>query len=146
MKLTWKNSKWINMNRWRLNRKRHWGRAWFRAKSLIQAFLLKLSILRVSVCSPPFVPKNGGYTCHPVPCQRLADGTVVEYFCDEGYTLKGDYKYVTCQNGEWNSPMQISCVFSQGEFSLQTCATPGQCCPLLTSPRWAIFTLIPNEC
>lgn len=38
---------------------------------------------------------------------------MVEYFCDEGYTLKGDYKYVTCQNGEWNSPMQISCVFSQ---------------------------------
>ncbi|KAF4083898.1 hypothetical protein AMELA_G00122670 [Ameiurus melas] len=69
--------------------------------------------LHNSLCNPPFEPKNGGYACHPSPCHRLTDGTVVEYFCDEGYTLKGDYKYVTCQNGEWNSPMQISCVFSQ---------------------------------
>ncbi|GAA6079855.1 C-1-tetrahydrofolate synthase, cytoplasmic [Tachysurus ichikawai] len=69
--------------------------------------------LHNNLCSPPFVPKNGGYTCHPASCHHLTDGTVVEYFCDEGYTLKGDYKYVTCQNGEWNSPMQISCVFSQ---------------------------------
>ncbi|KAL6478028.1 hypothetical protein MHYP_G00138630 [Metynnis hypsauchen] len=69
--------------------------------------------LHNNLCGPPFEPENGGYTCHPSPCQRLTHGTVVEYFCGQGYTLKGDYKYLTCQNGEWDSPMQISCVLSQ---------------------------------
>ncbi|KAI5102125.1 sushi domain-containing protein 6 isoform X2 [Silurus meridionalis] len=68
--------------------------------------------LHNNLCSPPLEPQNGGYTCHPSTCHRLTDGTVVEYFCEEGYTLKGDYKYITCQNGDWNSPMQISCVFN----------------------------------
>lgn len=93
-------------------------------------FLLCVFLLCGSVCSPPFEPKNGGYTCHPSPCHRLTDGTVMEYFCDEGYTLKGDYKYITCQNGEWSRPLQISCVFSQGEFSLQSAAKPLQCPPV----------------
>ncbi|KAG5857602.1 hypothetical protein ANANG_G00021180 [Anguilla anguilla] len=66
--------------------------------------------VRTNVCRKPFEPENGGYTCHPSPCHRLTPGTVIEYFCDEGYALKGDYKYLTCQNGEWDSPMQISCV------------------------------------
>ncbi|KAI1895473.1 hypothetical protein AGOR_G00106630 [Albula goreensis] len=65
--------------------------------------------VRANVCRPPFEPENGGYTCHPSPCHRLTHGTVIEYFCDEGYMLKGDYKYLTCQNGEWDSAMQISC-------------------------------------
>ncbi|KAJ8290426.1 hypothetical protein GJAV_G00012720 [Gymnothorax javanicus] len=64
---------------------------------------------RSEVCRPPFEPENGGYTCHPLPCHQLTQGTVIEYFCDEGYALKGDYKYLTCQNGEWDSPMRISC-------------------------------------
>ncbi|XP_018583308.1 sushi domain-containing protein 6 [Scleropages formosus] len=71
--------------------------------------------VRTDVCRPPFTPENGGYTCHPSPCHRLISGTVIEYFCDEGYALKGDYKYLTCQNGEWDSPMQISCRLSQGK-------------------------------
>uniref|UniRef100_A0A8C9VMC7 Sushi domain containing 6 n=1 Tax=Scleropages formosus TaxID=113540 RepID=A0A8C9VMC7_SCLFO len=71
--------------------------------------------VRTDVCRPPFTPENGGYTCHPSPCHRLISGTVIEYFCDEGYALKGDYKYLTCQNGEWDSPMQISCRLSQGQ-------------------------------
>ncbi|KAJ8288879.1 hypothetical protein COCON_G00015380 [Conger conger] len=65
--------------------------------------------IRTNVCRPPFEPENGGYICHPSPCHRLTQGTVIEYFCDEGYALKGDYKYLTCENGEWDSPMQISC-------------------------------------
>ncbi|XP_072545838.1 sushi domain-containing protein 4-like [Salminus brasiliensis] len=69
--------------------------------------------LHNTVCGPPFEPENGGYSCHPSPCHHLPHGTVVEYFCDEGYTLKGDYKYLTCQNGEWDSAVQISCVLSQ---------------------------------
>ncbi|KAE8286705.1 Sushi domain-containing protein 6 [Larimichthys crocea] len=65
--------------------------------------------IRSNVCSPPTEPENGGYRCHPSPCHRLTQKTVIEYFCDEGYALKGDYKFLTCQNGEWDSPMQISC-------------------------------------
>ncbi|XP_029349694.1 sushi domain-containing protein 4-like isoform X2 [Echeneis naucrates] len=65
------------------------------------------------VCKPPYEPENGGYTCHPSPCQRLTHGTVIEYFCDEGYILKGDYKYLTCQYGEWDSQMKLSCFMEQ---------------------------------
>jgi len=68
-----------------------------------------------AVCMPPTEPENGGYRCHPSPCHRLAQKTVIEYFCDEGYALKGDYKFLTCQNGEWDAPMQITCRLSQGE-------------------------------
>ncbi|XP_062863274.1 sushi domain-containing protein 6-like [Trichomycterus rosablanca] len=78
--------------------------------------------LHNSHCPPPYEPENGGYTCHPSPCQRLTHGTVVKYFCDEGYTLKGNYKYLTCQKGNWNGPMQVSCVLTQGcvrPFSVQ---------------------------
>ncbi|KAG7283038.1 hypothetical protein CRUP_012931 [Coryphaenoides rupestris] len=69
--------------------------------------------LRSSVCVQPTQPENGGYRCHPSPCPRLAQKTVIEYFCDEGYALKGDYKFLTCQNGLWDAPMQISCRLSQ---------------------------------
>ncbi|KAI4882531.1 hypothetical protein NFI96_010405, partial [Prochilodus magdalenae] len=69
--------------------------------------------LHNNLCGPPFLPANGGYSCHPSPCQNLTHGIVVEYYCNEGYTLKGDYKYLTCQNGEWDNPVQISCFLSQ---------------------------------
>lgn len=65
--------------------------------------------LHSNVCLPPTEPENGGYRCHPSPCHRLTDQTVIEYFCDEGYALKGDYKFLTCQKGEWDAPMQVSC-------------------------------------
>uniref|UniRef100_A0A8C1KL69 Sushi domain containing 6 n=1 Tax=Cyprinus carpio TaxID=7962 RepID=A0A8C1KL69_CYPCA len=67
------------------------------------------------VCQPPSEPENGGYNCHPSPCHKLTQGTVIEYFCDEGYILKGGYHFRTCDNGEWKSPMQISCHSVQGE-------------------------------
>ncbi|CAL8272356.1 unnamed protein product [Merluccius merluccius] len=66
--------------------------------------------IRSDVCLPPYEPENGGYTCHPSPCRSLSHATVIEYFCDEGFILKGDYKYLTCLNGEWDDPMQISCL------------------------------------
>ncbi|KAK2891686.1 sushi domain-containing protein 4-like isoform X1 [Channa argus] len=68
---------------------------------------------RSDVCQPPYEPENGGYTCHPSPCQRLSHGTVIEYFCNEGYILKGDYKYLTCQYGEWDSQLKLSCFMEQ---------------------------------
>ncbi|XP_076834473.1 sushi domain-containing protein 6-like [Brachyhypopomus gauderio] len=73
--------------------------------------------LHNNLCGPPFEPDNGGYICHPSPCRHLTDGMVVEYFCDEGYALKGEYKYLTCQSGEWDRPMQISCLLSQEKNS-----------------------------
>uniref|UniRef100_A0A3P8UI24 E-selectin n=1 Tax=Cynoglossus semilaevis TaxID=244447 RepID=A0A3P8UI24_CYNSE len=69
--------------------------------------------IRNDVCQPPYEPENGGYTCHPSQCQRLTHGTVIEYFCEEGYILKGDYKYLTCQYGEWDSQVKLSCLMKQ---------------------------------
>lgn len=66
------------------------------------------------VCLPPTEPENGGYRCHPPGCHRLTHKTVIEYFCDEGYALKTVYKFLTCENGEWDRPMQISCRLTQG--------------------------------
>lgn len=68
-----------------------------------------------TVCLPPYQLQNGGYTCHPSSCGHLSHGTVVEYFCDEGYILKGDYKYLTCQYGEWDSQLKLSCLLEQGK-------------------------------
>uniref|UniRef100_A0A3Q3VU77 Sushi domain-containing protein n=1 Tax=Mola mola TaxID=94237 RepID=A0A3Q3VU77_MOLML len=64
-------------------------------------------------CLPLSKPKNGGYTCHPSPCRMFAHGTVIEFFCDDGFVLSGDYNYLTCQDGQWDGPTQISCA-SQG--------------------------------
>ncbi|XP_051243031.1 sushi domain-containing protein 4 isoform X1 [Dicentrarchus labrax] len=69
--------------------------------------------IRSDVCQSPYQPENGGYTCHPSTCGRLSHGTVIEYFCDEGYILKGDYKYLTCQYGEWDSQVKVSCLMEQ---------------------------------
>ncbi|XP_070698213.1 sushi domain-containing protein 4-like [Pempheris klunzingeri] len=69
--------------------------------------------IRSDVCQTPYQPENGGYTCHPSTCGRLSHGTVIEYFCDEGYILKGDYKYLTCEYGEWDSQVKLSCLMEQ---------------------------------
>lgn len=84
------------------------------------AAIVKTIYFFFPVCSPPTEPENGGYRCHPTPCHRLTQKTVIEYFCDEGYALKGDYKFLTCQNGEWDGPMQISCRLTQGLSPLLT--------------------------
>ncbi|XP_068109936.1 sushi domain-containing protein 6 [Hyperolius riggenbachi] len=52
--------------------------------------------------------------CHPPHCEKpFTSGSVIEYFCAEGYMLKGDYKFLTCKNGAWSPPMGISCRQSQ---------------------------------
>ncbi|XP_077477000.1 sushi domain-containing protein 4-like [Stigmatopora argus] len=80
------------------------------------------------VCQPLHLPKNGGYTCHPSPCHRLSHGTVIEFYCNEGYILKGDYKYLTCQYGEWDGPVQISCVKEQACLPISTPENGGYTC------------------
>uniref|UniRef100_A0A3Q0RP89 Sushi domain-containing protein n=1 Tax=Amphilophus citrinellus TaxID=61819 RepID=A0A3Q0RP89_AMPCI len=72
--------------------------------------------IRSDVCQPPYQPENGGYTCHPSPCRRFSHGTVIEYFCDDGYILKGEYKFITCQYGKWDTLMPVSCLIEQGKI------------------------------
>lgn len=76
-----------------------------------------VSLLSVfAVCPLPPQPENGGYICHPRPCRELLTaGSVIEYQCAEGYMLKGDYKYLTCKNGEWKPAMDISCRLNEGQ-------------------------------
>ncbi|KAL0170501.1 hypothetical protein M9458_035097, partial [Cirrhinus mrigala] len=50
------------------------------------------------------------YMCHPQPCDRYIHGTVVEYYCYPGYSLANDYKYITCQYGQWFPQMQLYCI------------------------------------
>lgn len=55
---------------------------------------------------------HGDFICHPRPCERYNHGTVVEFYCDPGYSLTSDYKYITCQYGEWFPSYQVSCIKS----------------------------------
>ncbi|XP_030627352.1 sushi domain-containing protein 6 [Chanos chanos] len=98
--------------------------------------------IKSNVCQPPSEPENGGYTCHPSPCHRLTHGTVIEYFCDEGYALKGEYKYRTCQNGEWDSAMQISCHLSQGKEEHSPLAMPALSIVASTASSVALILLL----
>ncbi|XP_071281401.1 sushi domain-containing protein 4 isoform X3 [Agelaius tricolor] len=63
-----------------------------------------------TVCPLPPMVSHGDYICHPRPCERYNHGTVVEFYCDPGYTLANDYKYITCQYGEWFPSYQVYCV------------------------------------
>lgn len=54
--------------------------------------------------------EHGDYMCHPQPCDRYIHGTVVEYYCYPGYSLANDYKYITCQYGQWFPQMQFYCI------------------------------------
>lgn len=61
-------------------------------------------------CPLPPMVEHGDYICHPQPCNRYIHGTVVEFYCDPGYSLVNDYKYITCQYGQWFPQMNIYCV------------------------------------
>ncbi|XP_069017752.1 sushi domain-containing protein 6 [Embiotoca jacksoni] len=98
--------------------------------------------LRSNVCSPPTEPENGGYRCHPSPCHRLTQKTVIEYFCDEGFALKGDYKFLTCQNGEWDGPMQISCRLTQDKEPSSPLGIPALSIVASTASSVALILLL----
>ncbi|TSO25241.1 Sushi domain-containing protein 4 [Bagarius yarrelli] len=67
--------------------------------------------LDVEACPLPPMVEHGDYICHPQPCNRYIHGTVVEFYCDPGFSLINDYKYITCQFGQWFPPqMNIYCV------------------------------------
>ncbi|XP_056101495.1 sushi domain-containing protein 4 [Rhinichthys klamathensis goyatoka] len=66
--------------------------------------------LDVEACSLPPMIEHGDYMCHPQPCDRYIHGTVVEYYCYPGYSLANDYKYITCQYGQWFPQLQFYCI------------------------------------
>ncbi|POI22261.1 hypothetical protein CIB84_013992, partial [Bambusicola thoracicus] len=75
-------------------------------------------------CPLPPMVSHGDYICHPRPCERYNHGTVVEFYCDPGYTLTNDYKYITCQYGEWFPSYQVYCVKTAHIFpGVQTLVT-----------------------
>ncbi|XP_045067170.1 sushi domain-containing protein 6-like [Coregonus clupeaformis] len=98
--------------------------------------------ISTDVCPPPTEPENGGYRCHPSPCHRLTQKTVIEYFCDEGYALKGDYKFLTCENGEWDAPMQITCRLSQDKEPRSPLTMPALSIVASTASSVALLLLL----
>uniref|UniRef100_A0A671QVH6 Sushi domain-containing protein 4-like n=1 Tax=Sinocyclocheilus anshuiensis TaxID=1608454 RepID=A0A671QVH6_9TELE len=66
--------------------------------------------LDVEACSLPPMIEHGDYMCHPQPCDRYIHGTVVEYYCYPGYSLANDYKYITCQYGQWFPQLRFYCI------------------------------------
>ncbi|XP_053553960.1 sushi domain-containing protein 6 [Bombina bombina] len=96
-----------------------------------------------SVCPPPPEPENGGFLCHPPHCEQpLTSGSVIEYFCAEGYMLKGDYKFLTCKNGAWDPPMGVSCRLSQGKDTHTSLGIPTLSIVASTASSVALILLL----
>ncbi|XP_011610478.1 sushi domain-containing protein 6 [Takifugu rubripes] len=98
--------------------------------------------IKSNTCLPPTEPENGGYRCHPSPCHHFTHKTVIEYFCDEGYALKADYKFLTCQNGEWDSPMQITCRLTQDKEPSSPLGIPALSIVASTASSVALILLL----
>ncbi|XP_059501135.1 sushi domain-containing protein 4 isoform X3 [Stegostoma tigrinum] len=73
--------------------------------------------LDVEACPLPPIPDHGDYVCHPYPCDRYIHGTVLEFYCDPGYFLTNDYKYITCQYGEWFPRNHVFCQHADPAWS-----------------------------
>lgn len=96
-----------------------------------------------SFCPQPPEPENGGYICHPTPCKNsLISGSVIEYLCEEGYLLKGDYKYLTCKNGKWNPDMEVTCRLSQDKGSPPSVGVPTLSIVASTASSVALILLL----
>ncbi|XP_055275810.1 sushi domain-containing protein 4 isoform X5 [Moschus berezovskii] len=90
--------------------------------------------LALEVCPLPPMVSHGDFICHPRPCKRYNHGTVVEFYCDPGYSLTSDYKYITCQYGEWFPSYQVYCIKSAEQTWPSTHET------LLTTWKIVAFT------
>ncbi|XP_044292715.1 sushi domain-containing protein 6 [Varanus komodoensis] len=96
-----------------------------------------------SFCPQPPEPANGGYRCHPAPCKDpLTSDSVIEYLCEEGYLLKGDYKYLTCKNGKWNPDMEVTCRLSQDKGSPPSAGVPTLSIVASTASSVALILLL----
>ncbi|XP_023582092.1 sushi domain-containing protein 6 isoform X1 [Trichechus manatus latirostris] len=122
----------------------------FAVASVGHGVLLPLVILSTllgdglaSVCPRPPEPENGGYICHPRPCRDpLTAGSVIEYLCAEGYMLKGDYKYLTCKNGEWKPAMEISCHLNEEKDAHTSLGAPTLSIVASTASSVALILLL----
>lgn len=76
----------------------------------LHSLLTFSNYIHFTACPLPPMVEHGDYICHPQPCNRYIHGTVVEFYCDPGYSLMNDYKYITCQYGQWFPQMHIYCV------------------------------------
>ncbi|KAG7222674.1 hypothetical protein INR49_026283 [Caranx melampygus] len=83
----------------------------------------------------------GAWSQQPPHCIRSTEN-VIEYFCDEGYALKGDYKFLTCQNGEWDGPMQISCRLTQDKEPTSPLGIPALSIVASTASSVALILLL----
>ncbi|XP_053139343.1 sushi domain-containing protein 6 [Hemicordylus capensis] len=96
-----------------------------------------------SFCPQPPPLENGFHICHPSPCKNpLISGSVIEYFCKEGYLLKGDYKYLTCKNGKWSPDMAVTCWLSQDKGSPPSVAVPTLSIVASTASSVALILLL----
>lgn len=89
--------------------------------------------LALEVCPLPPMVNHGDFICHPRPCEHFSHGTVVEFSCEPGYSLTSDYKYITCQYGEWFPSYQVYCIKTEQ-------AWPGAHQTLLTTWKIVAFT------
>ncbi|XP_015268777.1 PREDICTED: sushi domain-containing protein 6 [Gekko japonicus] len=97
----------------------------------------------VSSCSQPPEPENGGYICHPTSCKDpLTSGSVIEYVCEEGFMLKGDYKYLTCKDGKWDPVMEVTCRLSQDKDSPPSIGVPTLSIVASTASSVALILLL----
>ncbi|XP_077178718.1 sushi domain-containing protein 6 [Paroedura picta] len=97
----------------------------------------------VSTCPQPPEPENGGYICHPTPCKDpLTSGSVIEYLCEEGFMLKGDYKYLTCKDGKWDPVMEVTCRLSQDKDSPPSIGVPTLSIVASTASSVALILLL----
>ncbi|KAJ8288720.1 hypothetical protein COCON_G00013790 [Conger conger] len=70
----------------------------------------------VEVCPLPPMVEHGDYVCHPQNCDRYIHGTVVEFYCNFGYFLASDYKYLICQHGRWSPDTHVYCNKSEASW------------------------------
>ncbi|GAB1297584.1 Sushi domain-containing protein 6 [Apodemus speciosus] len=95
------------------------------------------------MCPLPPEPENGGYICHPRPCKDpLTAGSVIEYLCAEGYMLKGDYKYLTCKDGEWKPAMEVSCHLNEDKETHPSLGVPALSIVASTASSVALILLL----
>nr|XP_045365440.1 sushi domain-containing protein 4 isoform X4 [Camelus bactrianus] len=104
-----------------------------RCLALEEQLLCYLDTAGRRVCPLPPMVSHGDFVCHPRPCERYNHGTVVEFYCDPGYSLTSDYKYITCQYGEWFPSYQVYCIKSEQTW-------PGTHETLLTTWKIVAFT------
>ena len=75
-------------------------------------------------CEPPPELRHGYYICHPHNCNLFKAGTVVQYGCERGYSMKPEQLLypVTCrEDGTWqslSSVRRLYCVEGMFHFNV----------------------------